>query len=87
MVHKGDKYSRPVLICSKLGKYTFIGIPLSSTIKTGRLYYQFVFIKGKISTALLAHMRSFDSRRLLNKIGIIELKIFEEIKKAAKDII
>ena len=86
-IGKGKEYSRPVLIFKKLGKYTFIGIPLSTSKKTGRLYYQFVLTEGKISTALLTHIKSFDSRRLLKKIGTLETILFEEIRKAVKDML
>jgi len=84
---KGEQYSRPFLILRKFGKYTFAGIPLSTTKKISRLHYRFVFIEGVESVALLGHNRSFDSRRLLEKIGTVDEITFQGIRKAAKDIL
>jgi mRNA interferase MazF len=83
---KGDHYSRPVLILKKFGMHTFLGLPLSTTSKTGELYYPFVFL-GQPSTALLGHLRSFDSMRLLKKYGTVDEITFQSIRKAAKEIL
>jgi len=84
---KGEEFSRPVLILRKLGRYTFIGIPLSTSKKIGRFYFHFNFTGITESTALLGHVRSFDSRRLIRKYGFVSKEVFESIRKAAKDIL
>src|ERR1035437_6176144 len=84
---KGEEYSRPTLVLKKLGKYTFIGIPLSTSKRIGRLYYHFRFTKEIESAALLGHIRSFDSKRLIKKYGSVNREIFDIIRKAAKDLL
>ena len=84
---KGEEFSRPVLILKKLGRYTFIGIPLSTSKKIGKLHLHFNFTEKTESTALLGHIRSFDSRRLIKKYGSVDKETFESIRKAAKDLL
>ena len=81
---KGEQYSRPVLILKKFNKYTFSGIPLSTTKKVGNYYHHFIF-DGKENAALLGQVKTFDYRRLINKIGTLDEIIFQNIRKAAKD--
>ncbi|MBU6427051.1 type II toxin-antitoxin system PemK/MazF family toxin [Patescibacteria group bacterium] len=84
---KGPALSRPVLILKKFGKYTFLGIPLSTTKRVGALYRHFSFLPEVDSVALLAHTKSFDSRRLIKKIGTIADKDFCAMRKAVKDLL
>jgi mRNA-degrading endonuclease toxin of MazEF toxin-antitoxin module len=37
-------------------------------------------MNGKVSTALLSQLRVFDTRRFINKIGVVDQKNFAEIK-------
>lgn len=76
---KGEFFNRPVLIVRGFSRYLFWGVPLSTTKKTGIYYHPFV-CNGMVSTALLSQMRVFDTRRLMNKYGMISKKDFAEIK-------
>lgn len=76
---KGEYFNRPVLIVKGFSKYQFWGIPLSTTKKTGEYYHPFV-MNGNVSTALLSQLRVFDTRRFINKIGVVDQKNFAEIK-------
>lgn len=81
---KGENFNRPVLIVKGFSKYLFWGIPLSTTEKRGEYYYPFV-LNTRVSTALLSQMRVFDTRRLINKVGMINQKDFAEIKGKLKE--
>jgi mRNA interferase MazF len=83
---KGEQYSRPVLILKKFNKYIFSGIPLSTTKKVGNCYHRFIF-DGKENAALLGQLKTFDSKRLINRHGILDEVIFQSIRKAAKDML
>jgi mRNA-degrading endonuclease toxin of MazEF toxin-antitoxin module len=67
---KGTDFLRPVLIFCKFSYRFFLGIPLSTTPKTGRFYHQFQN-SPRYKTALLSQIRAFDARRLINKDGWI----------------
>ena len=80
---KGDIFSRPVLVLKKISKQLFFGIPLSTQIKEGSFFYQYR-IDGQIRTALLAQGRTFDTKRLENKIGMMEEEDFKKLKEKFK---
>jgi len=83
----GNQFIRPVLVIKKFSSSLFYAIPLSTTKKRNRYYFEFEFIKDKKSVALLSQMRNMDTKRLLNKIGKIKKDDFIELKKRLKKII
>lgn len=83
----GNQYIRPVVIVKKFSNSSFYAIPLSTTQKRNRYYFEFEFIKDKKSVAILSQMRNLDAKRLLNKIGMINQDDFKELKKRLKEII
>jgi len=85
---KGEKFLRPVVILKVFNREMFFAIPLSSQLKEGIFYYNFEFEKrdGTISKniALLSQMKLFSSKRLLNKIGVMNKNDFENMKENFK---
>lgn len=77
---KGPMFNRPVLVVKGFSKYQFWGVPLSTTKKTGQYYHHFV-VNGKVSTALLSQLKVFDTKRLINKYGMVGIKDFQTIKQ------
>lgn len=68
----------------------FIGIPLSSQIKSGSFYHTVTFSKNgveMINNAIIAQIRLFSARRLLNKIGMIHKDDFVELKQSLADLL
>lgn len=65
---KGKTFARPVLIVRKLGKFNFIGVPLTSKYHTGTWYVQFDF-KSKLQIAVVAQVENISVFRLYSKIG------------------
>lgn len=85
----GDDFLRPVLIVRKFNNEIFWGIPLTKSrkkISTGveRYYYQFSFVHGIKSIAILSQIRLFDARRLSRHIGSLSEKEFNELTKKLK---
>ena len=83
---KGEIFSRPVLIVKKFSKNIFYGIPLSTKIKDGTFFYAFEF-QGKMSNALLVQGRLFDSKRLENKMGMLEKDEFQLLKVKLRELL
>ena len=77
---KGDKFLRPVLILKKFTKNLFFGIPLTATLRDGN-YFDKVKLHNRTSGLLLLQARTFDSKRLVYKMGTIGNKQFEDIVK------
>ncbi|MBQ3452941.1 type II toxin-antitoxin system PemK/MazF family toxin [Candidatus Saccharibacteria bacterium] len=65
---KSRRFSRPVLILKKFGRFSFWGVPLTSQRHDGSWYTSFEF-QGKIETAALHQLRNIDVARLYDKIG------------------
>lgn len=87
---KGESFVRPIVIIKKFNKDMFFGIPLSTQIKDGKFYHKFCFKKfNEISTnvALLSQMKLYSSKRLLNKIGMINKDDFLKVKIKLKKLI
>jgi len=87
---KGHNFVRPVVIVKGFNKYMFFGIPLSTKIKEGKFYYNFKFNKKDEiveNIALLSQMRLFSTKRLLNKIGMMNIDDFNNMKNKFKNLI
>ena len=84
---KGEDFARPVLIInSKLGN-CFIGVPLTSKIKS-REYSCVVIVKDNVlSTVLVSQIRNFDKRRLRKKIGRISKEEYMIVQRCLLNII
>ncbi|RLA83247.1 MAG: type II toxin-antitoxin system PemK/MazF family toxin [Epsilonproteobacteria bacterium] len=80
---KGKDFVRPVVVIKGFNENMFFGVPLSTKIKDGKFYYTFEFKKENttvINNALLSQMKLFSTKRLLNKIGIINQDDFKKLK-------
>jgi len=78
---KGEDFLRPVIILKKFNNNFFMGIPLTSTIKKGKYYYEFRFTPKQASNAILSQMKPFDSKRIKHKIGVINKEDFKNLKE------
>lgn len=81
---KNEDFTRPVLILKKYNKYSFLAVPLTSKIKTGKYYFYIGDVDGKEAVAILSQLKNIDSLRLVNKVTFIKKDKFKEIKKAVK---
>lgn len=84
---KGVGYLRPVLILTVFSKELFWGIPLTSKHKIGKYYLPIQFGNNRQSTLLLTHLRSYDSKRLVRKLGELDKSTFELTKRKIIDLI
>ena len=80
---KGKDFARPVLVINVFFNGTFLGVPLSSKAqnKRGKFYFKFKDSKDRLQVALLAQMRTFDTKRKANYISKISDENFIKLKK------
>ena len=81
---KGNEFQRPVLIVRKLTSRIFFGVPLTSTIKDNDYFHSFSYTnkKGtKTNSAMLLQLKTFDKKRLMGRIGMIDKDNFMRIKQ------
>ncbi|MBI1974366.1 MAG: type II toxin-antitoxin system PemK/MazF family toxin [Candidatus Zambryskibacteria bacterium] len=84
---KDTEFVRPVVIIRKHGKNLFTGIPLTTKIKSLNFYFGVGEIDGESAMAVLIQVRAYSSKRLVNKIGMMDEKVFEAMKKATAEYI
>lgn len=77
---KQVNFERPVLVMQKFNKEMFWGVPLTSRARTGEFYEKITHEKGA-AWAMLTQMKTFSSKRLLRKIGMIPEEDFAKIQK------
>lgn len=64
-------FNRPVLIVRKLDKYSFLGVPLTSSEKIGSWYVSITHGENK-STAVVSQIRHLDYKRLDKKMATLD---------------
>jgi mRNA interferase MazF len=84
---KGNEFTRPVLILKVFNRKFCHIVPLSTTDKRGKFYYPFDGKTGKTSVALLSQSKPIDTARLSRKVGTMEEKEFEKVKKLIEEIL
>ncbi len=82
---KGDKFVRPVLILRKYNTDSFLAMSLSTINKDNKYYFTFDF-KNEFISALISQIKFLDRKRLVVKMGKINSKIFDEIRKATIEV-
>ena len=83
----GKENERPVLIVRGFNKEICLAIPLTTSQKENKYYIRTGKIKNKEASVIISQIRLIDTKRLSNKIGILDKEKFEEIKKAVKNLI
>lgn len=76
---KGRTFTRPVLVFKKLSGDVFLGLPMTTKIKSGS-WYVTIRHKNKSVTIQLHQARIFDKKRLRDSFGQIDDADFEKIK-------
>jgi len=77
---KGETFTRPILIYRKLSDRIFLGIPLTTKIKSGS-WYVAIRQNNIVINAQLHQIRIYDKKRLRNKVGEVDDEDFARIKK------
>ena len=78
---KGVRFSRPVLVINAEGGETFVGIPLTSGVKTKKYSCVIKTDDEVLHTALVYQIRSFDKRRLQEKMYTLSDKEYSLVYK------
>jgi mRNA interferase MazF len=82
---KSENFTRPVIIFTKLSKYTFLVIPCSTKIKEGSWFVKFRH-NSMEQVAVLSQIRIIDGSRLKQFIGDIDQKDFADITTGFKNL-
>ena len=80
MFGKGAKFTRPVLIFRKFTSNSFLGLPLTKQEKEGSWYGE-ITIHGEKRWVMFNQVRILDKKRLTNRIGALDNKDLEKVRK------
>jgi mRNA interferase MazF len=83
----GAEAERPVLILKGFSRQVCLVIPLTTSTKTNPYHFALGKIAGRDSFAIMSQIRLIDTKRLINKVGVLEQEKFEEVRKTAKDLL
>ena len=83
----GSDFDRPILILRGLSRQVCIVIPLTTSKKRDRFYIDAGLVDEKPAAAIISQLRLIDTRRLVEKVGMLDKVTFELIRKAAKDLL
>lgn len=82
---KSGGFERPVLVIRIFSQDGFLGIPLTSKDKGNRYAVPVCHEKG-MSFANTSQLRLFSKKRMLRKIGMVEMGDFKKVLVALKDL-
>lgn len=84
---QGENFLRPALILKKFNNEVLWILPMTKNIKNGPYYFNFSFLKGVESSAILSQIRLVDAKRLQYKAGNISEKDFISIKEKFRQLL
>lgn len=79
---KGEQYARPVLIFKKFSREVCWAIPLTTKEKNNRFHVKIFTNDNKMRWAIISQLRLIDSKRLMNKICVINKTNYNSITKS-----
>ena len=78
---KDTDFERPVLVLKSFGKNICLVVPLTTSEKKHVYRVSIGVIGGKHATVILSQIRVVDTKRFVEKIGVLNKEIFIEIQK------
>ncbi|MBI3888349.1 type II toxin-antitoxin system PemK/MazF family toxin [Candidatus Nomurabacteria bacterium] len=80
----GKNFDRPIIVIKGFNREIFLAIALTGKIKKGKHYFYLGKLENRDASAILSQIRLIDIRRLTRKIGMIDEKLFSQLKSALK---
>jgi mRNA-degrading endonuclease toxin of MazEF toxin-antitoxin module len=80
-------YRRPVLIIRGFSRYVCLAVPLTTSSKNNPYHIAVGIIEGQEAFVILSQIRLIDTKRLHDRLAILDKEKFKEIKKAIRSLI
>ncbi|MFA6463653.1 MAG: type II toxin-antitoxin system PemK/MazF family toxin [Candidatus Paceibacterota bacterium] len=84
---KDKDFQRPVLIVKGLSRETCLIVPLTTSPQKHKYRKTIGSVTGKTSSAVLSQIKVIDTKRLINKIAVLDQQSFETIRKSIKNLL
>ena len=83
----GELFLRPAVILRGFGPDACLIAPLTTSVHDHPLRVSVGIVAGRPARANLSQIRVIDTRRLVEKVGFLEKRLFAELRKTAKDLL
>lgn len=84
---KSETFERPVLILRRFNDDSCLVLPISSKIKKGNYYFEFVNNNGDVNIINYSQIRTVSTKRMIRMVGVLDEEIFNKIKQNFKVLI
>jgi len=84
---RGSSFLRPVVIMCAFGSDACLVVPLTTSAREHPLRIPVGDIQGEKARANISQIRVVDTRRLVEKVGFLDERLFQELKKRTKAIL
>jgi len=82
-----ETYRRPVLIIKGFSRHVCLVLPLTTSTKKNPYHISIGTIEGREAFVITSQIRLIDTKRLHDRLGVLEKNIFEKIKKTVRGLI
>lgn len=82
-----EAYRRPVLIIRGFSVHVCLVVPLTTSKKKNPYHISVGIIDDREAFVILSQIRLIDTKRLHDRLAILDQEKFEEIRKAIRDLI
>lgn len=80
-------YKRPVLIVKGFSRHVCLVVPLTTSQKKNRYHMSVGIVEDKEAFVILSQIRLIDTKRLHDRLVVLDKNRFEEIRKAIRNVI
>ncbi len=84
---KNTDFQRPILILKGFSPNTCLVAPLTTSEEKHKYRIPVGLVAGKTAKAIISQIKIVDTKRLVNKIAVLDEKTFEIIRKSIKDLL
>ena len=82
-----DSYKRPVLVIKGFSRHVCLVIPLTTSKKKNPYHIDIGIIDGTEAFVIISQLRLIDTKRLHDRLAILNMEKFDEIRKAIRNLI
>lgn len=82
-----SNYRRPVLIVKGFSRHVCLIAPLTTSKKKNPYHFSIGLIEDREASIILSQIRLIDTKRLHDRLTVLDSYKFEEIRKAIRNII
>ena len=83
----GTLYERPVVVLRGFSRSVCLVIPLTTSTKENKYHIALGEVDGKPAAAIISQIRLVDTKRFIDKSGMLNKSKFEEVKNAVKSLL